>query len=358
MRKPILFISPLPPPYGGIATWTDEIMQSGLPDGSQLSLVDTKIRGNRNIFDSNSFSFAEFTRTITVLSSLIYQLITNRPRLMHLNCSLSPLGIFRDMSCAILARIFYVPVISHYHGNIPDFNGERFFGFSQICLRALMRISKINIVENKVSLAKAKKIINRDSDIVLIPNFILDKTFDLEIKKDNCRCRAIFAGGITRAKGCAEILEAARCLPEIEFHLFGKMHNDMKTLFVNVPKNIFLHGVINHDALLKEMCKSDFLLFPSYSEGFPLTVLEAMSVGLPVIATNVGALPEMVEKDLGGFLVAPQDVMGLVDAIKMIASDHKLKLAMGKYNRQKSFNQYRYSIVITQLLKIYNQLNG
>lgn len=358
MRKPILFISPLPPPHGGIATWTNEIFQYGLPDGSQLSLVDTRIRGKRNIFDPSAFSFVEFFRTVTILSSLIYQLVINRPRLVHLNSSLSTFGIFREMSCAMLASIFRVPVISHYHGNLPDFRGERFFGLSQFCLRALMRISKINIVTNTHSFAQAKMLNASKANIVFLPNFIQDKTFDLEIRKESCQCRAIFAGGITRAKGCAEILTAALRLPTIEFHLFGKMHDDMAALFANAPKNIFLHGVISHDELLKEMCKSDFLLFPSYTEGFPLTVLEAMSIGLPVIATRVGAIPDMVENDLGGYLVAPRDVDGLINAINLLASDSKLRLTMGKFNRQKSFNQYRYSIVIEQLSQLYNQLSG
>lgn len=357
MRKPILLISPLPPPYGGIATWTHELLYHGLPDGSQFTLVDTKIRGKRNIFDPGSFSFAEIFRSGRVISALIYQFIINRPRIVHLNSSLSTLGIFRDMGCAILAKIFRIPIISHYHGNLPDFHGKRFFGLSQWCLKYLMRISTMNIVENKISFSAAKKLNKKNANILLMPNFIQDTTFDLKIKKETCRCRAIFAGGITKAKGCAEILEVANQLSEIDFHLFGKVHADVAPLFNQAPKNIFLHGVISHDTLLKEMCKSDFLIFPSYTEGFPLTVLEAMAVGLPIIATTVGAIPEMVEHNLGGFLVAPKDVTGLVAMIKILIADQQLRIAMGNYNKQKGFNHYRYSIVIKNLLNLYNQLS-
>jgi len=357
--NPILFISPLPPPQGGIAMWTKILVDMGLPNNIPISIVDTKIRGNRNVFDHVFISFSELSRTIRIWGSLIYQLVFKKPKLMHLNCSLSATGIFRDLSCAVLSRLFQIPVVSHYHGNVPDFCGKRFYGLSKIALRILISIVAINIVENKPSLETVKLLpLRKDTTIVLLPNFIEDKIFNYNVKvnNDGNRLRALFAGGITRAKGCAEIIAVAKQLPVIDFHLFGKMHNDMVTLFKNPPANIILHGVVDHDVLLKEMCISDFLLFPSYTEGFPLTVLEAMTVGIPVIATWVGALPEMIDEGLGGFLVAPQDVSNLVSAITKLISSTPCKLAMGQYNKQKSFNHYRYSTVISRLLAIYQQI--
>lgn len=361
--KPILLISPLPPPHGGIATWTKTILNYGMPDGSPITLVDTRIRGERNIFDKASFTFAEIVRTVKVFSALIYQLITNRPRVMHLSCSLSPVGIFRDMSCARLAKLFRVPVISHYHGNVPDFRGQRFHGGSEWGLRALMQIAKINIVENQPSLAAATQLIKKHdaNTLVLLPNFIEDELFTRVARTREAapkRMRAIFAGGITRAKGCGELLETAKQLPDIDFHLFGKIHADMHQACQQAPSNLILHGAVNHEVLLKEMHESDFLLFPSYTEGFPLTVLEAMSLGLPVIASNVGALPEMIDQGKGGFLVAPRDVPSLVNAIQTLTADTTLLSAMGHYNKQKSFNHYRYSIVMATLVNLYNQLSG
>jgi glycosyltransferase involved in cell wall biosynthesis len=330
-----------------------------LPEGCKLSLVDTKLRGERNIFDCASVSFAELFRTIHIFSSLVYQLIINRPKLVHLSCSLSPAGITRDLGCAVIARIFRVPIISHYHGNLPDFHYASFYGLSGFCLRALLRIAKINIVENQMSLRQARQINQRVDGIVLLPNFIEDEIFAQKrtiSQSRSSRYQALFIGGITRAKGCAEILSIAQLMPEIDFHLFGKMHDDMAPLYAHAPKNIILHGTVQHDVLLNEMAKNDFLLFPSYSEGFPLSVLEAMAVGLPVIATKVGAIPEMIDEGLGGFLVEPRDVSSMVSAIKAFIMDPKLKSSMGTYNAEKSYHHYRSSIVMAKMLKIYNQL--
>jgi hypothetical protein len=137
--KPILFISPLPPPQGGIAVWTQKIITEGLPDNTPVTLVDTRIRGKRNIFDPAFFSSAEMFRTMRIYFLLLYQLIIHRPQLIHLSCALSSAGVFRDAMCVMLAKIFRIPVITHYHGNMHDFNVARFGGRSGKVLNWLMR---------------------------------------------------------------------------------------------------------------------------------------------------------------------------------------------------------------------------
>jgi glycosyltransferase involved in cell wall biosynthesis len=356
-NKPILFISPLPPPQGGIAIWTKKVISEGLPDGTPISLVNTKIRGKRNIFDRVFFSFPEIYRTLYIIISLLKQLTAKHPKLIHINCSLSSAGVFRDAICMTLARIFRVPVVMHYHSNLQDFTGKHFFGLSQKILRYLMRHAARNIVINTPSLEKARSLLPEHKPPLLLPNFMEDKLFSYEkITSQNARHKAIFGGGITKTKGCAEILNAASALPDVDFHLYGKMHADLDEIFRAAPPNIFLHGEVNHSTLLKEMAQSDFLIFPSYSEGFPLTVLEAMSLSLPVIATSVGALPEMVTEEEGGYLIPPRSADALISAIEKLIAHPEKMIAMGEFNKKKSFAQYRYSVVITQLLTIYNDI--
>jgi glycosyltransferase involved in cell wall biosynthesis len=358
-KKPVLFISPLPPPQGGIATWTKKIMSTGLPDNTPVTLVDTRIRGERNIFQPAFFSLAEISRTLRIYFLVLYQLIVHRPLLMHLSCALSPAGIFRDLMCVWLAKMFRIPVVTHYHGNMRDFNSKRLRGYSGKALLRLLQTSSVNIFANTPSLSYASELLGADKNLILLPNFIEDSIF--EISKNNqrttSRLRALFAGGITGAKGCTEILAMAKRFPQCDFNLFGKMHADMAALYQNPPANLILHGEIPHECLLAEMRSSDFLLFPSYTEGFPLTVLEAMALGLAVIATAVGGIPEMIINGKGGCLVAPRDSKALGEALQTFIENPQQIAQMGQFNKEKSYAEFRYSIVMARLLSIYQQIN-
>lgn len=358
--KPILLISALPPPSGGIATWTQKILETGFPENIPVTLVDTKIRGSRHVASRVSMSITEIVRNARIFFSMIYQLVMKRPRLVHLSCSLSPVGIFRDLMCAVLARLFMLPVVSHYRGNLPNFNGQRCFGLSQICLRALIRIASVNIVENQFSLTAIQQDSAYHSKLTfLLPNFVNDQVFHEPFEKKSThstRYRALYVGWITGTKGCREILAMAQQLSAVDFVLVGKMYADMEALFANPPPNIILLGAQDHPGVLQEMGRSDCLIFPTYSEGFPLSVVEAMSVGLPVISTKVGALPEMIDEGKGGYLVEPQAVDALVQALKKLLTHPELSISMGRYNREKSFREYRYSVVIQRLFDIYQHV--
>jgi glycosyltransferase involved in cell wall biosynthesis len=358
-KQPILFISPLPPPQGGIAVWTQKILTEGLPDNTPLKLVDTRIRGQRNIFDPAFFSSAELLRTLRIYFLLLYQLIAHRPKLIHLSCALSSAGVFRDAVCVVLAKLFRIPVITHYHGNMHDFNVARFGGRSGKVLSWLLRHSAVNIVANTPSLEYARQYA-AVTNLVLLPNFIEDSVFALPKTPTPTkpRLRAIYAGGITAAKGSAEILMMAKRFPDIDFHLFGKMHTDMAALYQTASMNLNLHGEVAHTILLQEMCQSDFLLFPSYTEGFPLTVLEAMATGLAVIATTVGGIPEMIIDGAGGLLVPPRDSNALAAAIQTLVDRPQQLSAYGQYNKQKSQTEFSYSTVVARLLIIYQQFTG
>lgn len=352
--EPILLISPLPPPLGGMATWTQSFCKNGLPSGNPIYLVNTKLRGKRFLFDKPTLSIIEIFRNITVICSLIYQLIAKRPKIIHLNCAVSSTGVMRDVVCVYIAKLFKTKVVTQYHGNLPDFDSQKLFGLSGWCLKQLLLTSSFNILSNQQSLQISEQIAVTANKI-LLPNFVEEEIFNYrKLDTHNKRLQIIFVGGITIAKGGRELISLSSLYPDIDFHIYGKLHNDMRAGFAFHGQNLFLHGEVDHQTVLQAMCVCDLLLFPSYTEGFPLTVLEAMAIGLPIIASNVGAIGDMVE-DQGGFLVQPRDVLGLANAIDLLSKDSALRKRMGEFNRKKSYSKYRYSIVTQKLEQIYGQ---
>ena len=191
---------------------------------------------------------------------------------------------------------------------------EKYSSISYKLLINLIKISNINIVLNDQSfefICKLDK--NNAKNIYKISNFIDDNIFKYKIKRklrESAKISVIYVGGITKAKGCCEIIKIAKQIQDVNFIMIGDILKDMEEYILNSTKNMFWSGVLNHDEVINKMYSSDILLFPSHSEGFPYVVLEAMATGLPVISTYVGAIPEMIDINKGGFLFEFSSFMG------------------------------------------------
>jgi glycosyltransferase involved in cell wall biosynthesis len=97
-------------------------------------------------------------------------------------------------------------------------------------------------------------------------------------------------------------------------------------------------------------------LFPSHDEGFPNSVLEAMAIGLPVVACNVGAIPEMIEQDIGGYVVNVGEVDKMKEHLKNLSLNPELRKSMGLFNKKKSKENYSYKLVSNKLVDFYKIL--
>jgi glycosyltransferase involved in cell wall biosynthesis len=94
-------------------------------------------------------------------------------------------------------------------------------------------------------------------------------------------------------------------------------------------------GCIPHKEMVRLYQQADILIFPSIREGFGLSVAEAMSCGLPVVAFNTSSLPELVDHQSGGYLTDVYDVRVFAGYINMLAESPGLRTQMGEYNRVK-----------------------
>lgn len=357
----ILFISPLPPPSGGVATWTKIITDKGLSLGFDFRVVNTGILGKRAIFDTKVSFFWESCRTIRIVLKLFWNLCVYQPKVVHLNSSMSRFGLYRDFLLAKIVKSFGRKLVVHYRG---DLAGTKFNQRSLMFLKTLLGLADLHLVLNEKSEIFLRSLITENSKkeikIIKLPNFFLEKSIVQEEHKepeDSKRpLKVIFVGGLALQKGIKEIVEIATQLPNIQFLLIGHAVPDTTELLEKLPDNLKLAGSLPKEAVFKELVQADVFLFPSHTEGFPNAVTEAMAHSLPVIATNVGAIPEMIDENLGGFLFNVGDVDGMMRALIKLEADRDLCLKMGEHNREKAFSKYAYSEVIKQLTDLYKKL--
>lgn len=200
---------------------------------------------------------------------------------------------------------------------------------------------------------------NVGGQALLLPNFVEDAILQHRNGKRETasgRVRVLFAGQVMMRKGCVELLEAARQVPEADFVLLGIVHAEMDAHVRNLPANVAVLDQVPPGVVLDEMKASDIFVLPSWWEGFPMAALEAMAVGLPVVATRVAAFPEVIEDGKGGILVQKGNVAGLASALRTLMNDPARRERMGKFNQERVRAQYAYSVVGPQLTSIYEQV--
>ena len=101
---------------------------------------------------------------------------------------------------------------------------------------------------------------------------------------------------------------------------------------------------------------SDMLLFPTRLEGFCLSILEAMSCGIPVVTTNTSSLPEQIFDGKGGYLCPVDDVKAYAEAIRHLAEDENLRSRMGRFNRQRVLDHFTIEKMTQEYIKVYRKI--
>jgi len=123
---------------------------------------------------------------------------------------------------------------------------------------------------------------------------------------------------------------------------------------LGVIDRIVFVGKLERDALIREYAKADFLILPSLFEPFGIVLLEAMAAGLPVIASKVGGIPEVVGDGDSGLLVEPGNTTSLADAILRFCRDESLRKEMGRNGKVRA-SRYAWESVTPQILSVYQQ---
>ncbi len=185
----------------------------------------------------------------------------------------------------------------------------------------------INIIGNGVDLVKFGRYSRKEA------------RYQLGIREDEKVI--IFVGSLTPVKGVQYLIEAMNIIrhshPSVRLLLVGDgMERQILETLVSVMdlgQNITFFGRVKNDEVPKYIAASDVFVLPSLSEGFPLTVAEAMAAGLPVVSTQVRGLSEIIKEGENGFLVEPKNSSQLADKTLRILNNDSLHEEISVKNR-------------------------
>ncbi len=286
---------------------------------------------------------------------------------LHL-CTSAQLGLFKDYVVIRRAHKRGVKVVIHLHfGRTPELflknNWE-----SKLLKRVLSMSDAIVSIDSETYTAlrsngyKASFYLPNPLSLPIINQIEVQKAKILRIPN-----KILYVGHVIPSKGVFELVQACKEIKGVELHLVGSVTGDISDSLKNraVSKNngtwLKIRGGIPHEEVINEMLSCGIFVLPSYTEGFPNVILEAMACGCSIVSTSVGAIPEMLgEKDEKkcGIIVPPHNDEQLKAAIARMLSNEKLKKEYGT-NAQERVNQ-RYSMqkVWGQLVEIWSSVKN
>ncbi len=316
------------------AIFKDEIKNAGIP------VWDLNLR--------YKYDFRGILKIITLIKKRKYDII-------HVH--LFPADIF-----AASASLFLPKDIVWIFSEHNDYNRRRSYKFCKILDGfTYSRYSKIICVSKQVEFALLNWIPSNKGKTKVIPNAIpipkfLNpcpvKTYDI-----------LFVGRLTKQKGVEILLKAVKVLKDeygrnlkIAIVGDGELKEQLNNLTVELGVNREVKFLGVRKDVKELMVSSKIFVLPSRWEGFGIVIIEAMSNMLPIIATSVGGIPEIIENGKDGILVPPENPKALARAISNLLENEELreKLSKAAYKKVKEeFSIKKYSV---QMLDLYRSL--
>ena len=187
--------------------------------------------------------------------------------------------------------------------------------------------------------------------VVVIPNIFSSTE---SVVKDSCGKYIVYSGRISPEKGIETLMVCAR-KTGLPLRLAGD-YSQMPDIVKNKPQNAQFLGHLNHDQLSEFYQNARFSVVPSiWFEPFGIVIVEAMFHGLPVIASRIGGIPEIVEDGVTGFLFEPGNTIELEEKMKLLWNNPDLCRQMGKAGREKAIREYSEDIYYERLMSVYQK---
>jgi glycosyltransferase involved in cell wall biosynthesis len=199
--------------------------------------------------------------------------------------------------------------------------------------------------------------------IIYNPTKIVELQFHNDNTKPASEVNFLFMGRLGQRKGVFDIIEAARLIrtENVKISLYGDGDiESVRTLIVanGVEDKVQVRGWIEGSEKERVLRAADVLILPSYNEGFPVSILEAMARGMPVLATNVGGVAEAVEDGVNGYLITPGECEKLAERIERLALSSGLRRRMGRSGHALASRKFALPVIVRQLEKLYDELGA
>lgn len=348
----ICMIVPDPAVKGGIASVVNGYRGSVLEQNHQVNYVESYCDGTKaqKLFKALG-GYARFMK----------QLVCSRPDIVHIHSSFGP-SFYRKIPFIYLSRWARIPVVNHVHG--AEF--DRFYQEASGCKKKLVRsvyrkCSRLIVLSGEWKEAISQIVPSSRIDVIANYCVMPGEPYDTGRRRN----QILFLGELGERKGCFDIPDIFEQIRQScpNAHLVMAGDGQMEAVRKAFQKKGLLPyveftGWVRGEKKRRLLQESAVFLFPTYYEGMPMAVLEAMSYGMGIVTTSVGGIPMLIKHEENGYLEAPGQTDKMAQDAARLLEDEAYCRNMGRRARMLVEQKYSLEQHLRKLEQTYRKVIG
>ena len=335
---------------GGIAIYTQILAKELSSDFKIKRVVTLKERGIINRVTVLLFSILK----------VFYLLTTQKRKIAHIHTA-HDYSFLRKSIFVRLCKLFNTPVILHMHSPSFALSFKNKSPKRQESIRNIFKLADKVIVLHEKEKAWYLNNIEKRPPLVIYNgmNDLMTSNNKVSQRKNSI----LFLGELGHRKGTYDLIKAFKKV--LENHLDAKLIlagdgevDECKKLVksLQIDNSVEFLGWVGLERKKELLNSSKIFVLPSHQEAFPLTILEAMSTGIPIISTFVGGIPEEIENNISGLLINAGDIEALSKNISRLLDDNRLCDTIGQNGRERYLKYFRLNKITEDIEDIYQNL--
>ena len=354
---------------GGLNIWGKSIIDYYRESGAEIDLTPVSFDRVYYVTDKSStlariwYGVKDYRDSIRKTFQIIKD---GRFDVLHL-CTSAQLSLYKDYYILRRAHEYGVKTCIHFHfGRIPELLSKNNWEGKLIC--KVCNVADSIIVMDLKWLEALK--LRGYGNVYYLPNPLsmpiirqINEQHNSVTRRSN---KIISVGHVIPTKGVFELVKGCKDVDGIELHLIGPVDDFTRSELESIAKTknngawLKVRGSMSHEEVIKEMLSAEMFVFPSYTEGFPNVILEAMACGCAIAATPVGAIPEMLcfnTKDFCGLELKVKDTDSVARRVAEFKEDKDLVRHCTTFAKRRVYDQYAMPKVWEQIVDIWNNTN-
>lgn len=355
----------LPPPVHGAAMINETIAKSILIN-SKFNCDYINLTTANDVKDIGKVGIKKYIKSIGIYFMVFKKVLLKRYNLIYITLSPHGIAFYKDAMLAIMLKFLGFKLVYHLHGK----------GIKEEIAKSRLKAKIYKQVFKGAFVIHLSKLLYFDIESIIKEKNVkylangIQSGEDFSLINKPINNKILYLSNMQESKGSLILLEAAKILKDknINFHIdfVGKWHNDLsfKDKWLTYYKNNKLENYVTYHGAKYDKEKNDYFaqanvfVLPTNNDCFPISILEAMSFGTPVLSTNEGAISEIINNNETGMIIEKNNPKDLAFKIDYLLSNEKIRVELGQNSHKKFHETYSVKNFENNFCKILASINN